>query len=214
MVNIDDITGTKHLPPVEVKPFTNDHRPLADLVRETPSKVSVAESYFKEDRKGFAQRHSFHQMYSDFRRIWNRQLLTVKCSCSGDKLAQDLRPTLFASFLFVVGREAGTLMFSFRKSDSHYVLRMIHGAHVCACVYDVDPFPSASRAAPCFCNDGEARACSNSHGGGHCARPGKTPTCEEHTPRSLIIGSYIMISGDRTPEFFFRCCSMIVFPFA
>lgn len=39
MVNIDDITDTKHLPPVEVKPFTNDHRPLADLVREAPPKV-------------------------------------------------------------------------------------------------------------------------------------------------------------------------------
>lgn len=39
MVNIDDITDTKHLPAVEVKPFTNDHRPLADLVRETPAKV-------------------------------------------------------------------------------------------------------------------------------------------------------------------------------
>jgi len=39
MVNIDDITDTKHLPAVEVKPFTNDHRPLADLVREAPPKV-------------------------------------------------------------------------------------------------------------------------------------------------------------------------------
>lgn len=42
MVNIDDITDTKHLPPVEVKPFTNDHRPLADLVREAPPKVGWA----------------------------------------------------------------------------------------------------------------------------------------------------------------------------
>ena len=41
MVNIDDITDTKHLPAVEVKPFTNDHRPLADLVREAPAKVSM-----------------------------------------------------------------------------------------------------------------------------------------------------------------------------
>eukprot|EP00904_Undaria_pinnatifida_P001525 jgi/Undpi1/11373/HiC_scaffold_30.g13670.m1 len=40
MVNIDDITDTKHLPAVEVKPFTNDHRPLADLVREAPAKVA------------------------------------------------------------------------------------------------------------------------------------------------------------------------------
>eukprot|EP00752_Nemacystus_decipiens_P016286 g14565.t1 len=39
MVNIDDITDTKHLPAVEVKPFTNDHRPLADLVREAPPKT-------------------------------------------------------------------------------------------------------------------------------------------------------------------------------
>lgn len=63
MVNIDDITDTKHLPPVEVKPFTNDHRPLADLVRETPSKVRVAESDLREqDREGFTQRHSFLQM--------------------------------------------------------------------------------------------------------------------------------------------------------
>eukprot|EP00903_Cladosiphon_okamuranus_P010875 g10272.t1 len=42
MVNIDDITDTKHLPPVEVKPFTNDHRPLADLVREAPPKTKNA----------------------------------------------------------------------------------------------------------------------------------------------------------------------------
>lgn len=41
MVNIDDITDTKHLPAVEVKPFTNDHRPLADLVREAPPKVQA-----------------------------------------------------------------------------------------------------------------------------------------------------------------------------
>lgn len=41
MVNIDDITDTKHKPMVEVKPFTNDHRPLADLVRETPQKAGV-----------------------------------------------------------------------------------------------------------------------------------------------------------------------------
>lgn len=39
MVNIDDITDTKNKPKVEVKPFTNDHRPLADLVREAPVKV-------------------------------------------------------------------------------------------------------------------------------------------------------------------------------
>lgn len=39
MVNIDDITDTKNKPMVEVKPFTDDHRPLADLVREAPVKV-------------------------------------------------------------------------------------------------------------------------------------------------------------------------------
>lgn len=59
-------------------------------------------------------------------------------------------------------------------------------------VNDVDPFPSAFRAATCFCNDGEARACSNSHGCRHRARPGKSSTCEERTPRSLIIGIYII----------------------
>ncbi|CAM9245796.1 unnamed protein product [Pylaiella littoralis] len=42
MVNVDDITDTKHLPAVEVKPFTDDHRPLADLVREAPPKVKNA----------------------------------------------------------------------------------------------------------------------------------------------------------------------------
>lgn len=41
MVNIDDITDTKHKPAVEVKPFTDSHRPLADLVREAPAKVRV-----------------------------------------------------------------------------------------------------------------------------------------------------------------------------
>lgn len=55
--------------------------------------------------------------------------------------------------------------------------------HVYPCVvYEIDPFPSAFRAATCFCNDGEARARSNSHGCRHRARPGK----------SLIIGIYII----------------------
>lgn len=82
MVNIDDITGTKHLPPVEVKPFTNDHRPLADLVRETPSKVRVDESDSRE-RKCSRNGIHFHRYLRFFRRIWNRLLLSVKCSCSG-----------------------------------------------------------------------------------------------------------------------------------
>lgn len=47
MVNIDDITDTKNKPKVEVKPFTNDHRPLADLVREMPVKVRFF-SYFSQ----------------------------------------------------------------------------------------------------------------------------------------------------------------------
>lgn len=51
MVNIDDITDTKNKPMVEVKPFTNDHRPLADLVREAPVKVKSRESFVRDAKE-------------------------------------------------------------------------------------------------------------------------------------------------------------------